>query len=93
MYRENAASYAGARLQNVLEDGHLIFPEWLALRRAVEPDLADIARLVNQLIELAELALSLLGELRMQTDRRTNALVAGRQGVGPFPRGRRRRHA
>jgi hypothetical protein len=44
VYRENAASCAGAHLQNVLEDGDLIFPESLALRRDVEPYLADITR-------------------------------------------------
>jgi hypothetical protein len=93
MYRENATSRAGASLQNVFEDGHLIFPERLTLRRTVEPYLADIPRLMNQLVELSEFALSLLGELRMQTDRRTNALVPDRQGAGLFPRGRRRRHA
>lgn len=80
-------------MQNVLEDGNLIFPEWLALWRAVEPYLANIPRLMNQLVEYAKLALSLLGELRMQANRRANALIAGREGAGPFPRGRRRRHA
>jgi hypothetical protein len=38
VYRENATSCAVARLENVLEDGDLIVPEWLALGYAVEPD-------------------------------------------------------
>ena len=81
--RHDPTSRPGAGCERVTEDCELVLPVRTKLGPTVEPDLTHITRTRHKLVEQRQLGLPLVGELRMQAQRRACSLRRKTAGTVP----------